>query len=362
MSGRYVLAVSLDPLDATTVLFFGHLAERMAGALRVVRYGQPDLAGHVAGASAVILVRALFEMTPVVWAARAFAIPVYYFLDDNFMVLREQRGPWSPFVERYSVPNVRDRLRAFTGVMLSSRILMQYFEQHRLHSRLLFFPPVAWPQPIRPTSRTGTGVGFFGGSHLHDTFRDSVLPAVRRLAVEQPVRLIVAGVTAAIPASPGLSVAVQPYDRSYANGLRTLAEAGVDVLVHPSVASLANNEYKNPHALISADAIGAVPVVSARPPYDHLGDEDVVLQCDDTVESWHSALALACQPATRRRIGERLAAFCAANFSGTVNRQVIDEMIAARPAPAAGVALWRRAGVRCAFLVDHLRRATRGVR
>lgn len=168
MSGRYVLAVSLDPLDATTVLFFGHLAERMAGALRVVRYGQPDLAGHVAGASAVILVRALFEMTPVVWAA--------------------------------------------------------------------------------------------------------------------------------------------------------------------------------------------------RPPYDHLGDEGVVLQCDDTVESWHSALALACQPATRRRIGERLTAFCAANFSGTVNWQVIDEMIGARPAPAAVVALWRRAGVRCAFLVDQIRRATRWVR
>lgn len=362
MSGRYVLAVSLDPLDATTVLFFGHLAERMAGALRGSGLRPTRSGGLVAGASAVILVRALFEMTRVVWAARAFAIPVYYFLDDNFMVLREQRGPWSPFVERYSVPNVRDRLRAVTGVMLSSRILMRYFEQHQLHSRLVFFPPVAWPQPIRRISRTATGVGFFGGSHLHDTFRDSVLPAVRRLAAEQPVRLIVAGVTAAIPASPGLSVAVQPYDRSHADGLRTLAEAGIDVLVQPSVASLANNEYTNPHALISADAIGAIPVVSARPPYDHLADEGVVLQCDDTVKSWHSALALACQPATRHRIGERLTAYCAANFGGAVNRQVIGEMLGARPSPGAGVALWRRAGVRCALLVEQIRRAARRVR
>ena len=88
----YVLAVSLEPLDATTTLFFGHLGDGVAGALRVVRYGHPDLAAQLAGASAVVLVRALFEMEQVEWTCRVLGVPLYYFVDDNFMVLREQSG------------------------------------------------------------------------------------------------------------------------------------------------------------------------------------------------------------------------------------------------------------------------------
>ena len=273
------------------------------------------------------------------------------------MLLREQPGAWSAFIGRYSTANVRARLRRFCGVMLSSPVLVEYFRVERLHHRLMLFPPIQWRQRLsRPTPRReGVCVAFFGGLHLHDVFIRCVLPAVRRLASEQPVTLIAAGVHEPIVPSHGLTVIKQPYDQSYARGLQRLAEAGVDVLVHPSVAGLWNNQYKNPHALISADAIGAVPVVSDRPPYDQLRSEGVVLLCDDSVESWYAALAQAMRPDQRRPIQERLSAFCATHFSGSVNRPVVDEVLRLH-APPSTRWVWTRPGVvRACLLFGRLR-------
>lgn len=328
-----MLAVSLEPDDASTTLFFGNLVERLAGTLRVVRYGHATLAQELAGAGAVILVRGLFEMAPVVWSARALGIPLYYFADDNFMLLREEPGAWSPFVERYSVVNVRARLRSFAGVLLSSEALIERFRRDGLHAVLMAFPPVGWPQPLPPAgARRGTiGIGFFGGAHLHDMFRACILPAIRRLAEAQPVDLVAAGIGSAIAASPGLSVVNHEHDRSYARGLRRLAGAGIDILVHPALANLQNNEFKNPHALISAHAIGAVPVVSDRAPYDALRSAGVTIQSDDSVESWYAALKHASDPLVRAIIRERLGAYCAAHFAGRVNRAVLERLLGGPP-------------------------------
>jgi hypothetical protein len=163
--------------------------------------------------------------------------------------------------------------------------------------------------------------------------RASVSSAVRtstvfcRTTEERPLRFVVAGVGELIATSPGLTVVHQPYDLSYSRGLRTLAAAGVDVLVHPSVPGLANNAHKNPHALISAHAVGAVPVVSARPPYDDLPESGGVLQCEDTIDSWYLALKRALEPDEHRSLREQLGSFCVSHFDGGVNRQVIERLI-----------------------------------
>jgi hypothetical protein len=232
---------------------------------------------------------------------------------------------------------VRDRLRAFSGVLVSSQPLLEYFQEHHLHTRLMLYPPVDWPAP--PSQRSSSGanavVGFFGGSHLHHVLQEYVIPAIRRLAAERPLSFAVAGVGEPIAASPGLTVLQQEYDVSYSRGLGTLAEAGIDVLVHPSVPGLANNAHKNPHALISAHAIGAVPVVSARPPYDDLPESGIVLQCEDTIDSWYLALKRALEPAEHRALSDRLASFCASHFDGRVNRQVIEALTSGPASPAA---------------------------
>lgn len=354
-----VVAVSLEPLDASTTLFLGHLAERMAGALQVVRYGDPGLGEKVANASALILVRGLFELDGVFLAARALRIPLYYFVDDNFILLREQAGPWSPFVRRYSAANVRRRLRVFRGVLLSSDALIDYYRVHNLHHELTAFPPIEWQQQLSrpPVSPQGVSIAFFGGLHLHEMFQTCILPAVRRLAIDRPVTLIAAGVNGTIAPSPGLSVVAQPYDTSYARGLRRLAETGVDVFVHPSAPGLDNGRYKNPHALISANALGAIPVVSDRPPYSDLRQAGVALLCDDSPESWYAAFAQAGQPAEWMPIGERLQKFCSTQYGGRLNREVIDNMLRLHESPSGR---WRRVRtrvVRAAVLLGRVRPA-----
>ena len=62
----FVLVVSLQPLDAMTTLFFGHLVGQVPEAIQVVRHGDPQLAAALAGASAIVLVRALFELDSVI--------------------------------------------------------------------------------------------------------------------------------------------------------------------------------------------------------------------------------------------------------------------------------------------------------
>ena len=59
--GSYVSVISLAPYDATCTLTFAHFADRVPGALRISQFHVDDVAGSLAGASAVILVRGLFE-------------------------------------------------------------------------------------------------------------------------------------------------------------------------------------------------------------------------------------------------------------------------------------------------------------
>jgi hypothetical protein len=349
-----LLVVSMQPLDATTTLFFQHVASQLPGNIRITHDRGHDVAAAMSGASALVLVRGLFEFRALSRCARALKIPVYYFADDNFMVLRDQRGPAARFVEQYSVTAVRRALRRFAGVLLSSSPLVDYYASNGLHPCLLLYPPVA-SRPAAsatPLAAPRLRVAFYGGLHLHDFLRHRIVPALRRVARERPVTLIVVGMTEPIPPSEGLLIVDEAYAESYARGLDTLADHGVDVLIHPVEPGLANNAFKNPHALISANQLGAVPIVSARAPYDGLQGEGVALFCDDAEDSWRQALLQAADRQTAVAIRTRLAAFCAERFSGRVNLQVINSTLLTHPAPARWSIPWRRSVIHAILLVS----------
>ncbi len=344
-SSPFVLVVSLQPLDATTTLFFGHLQRRMPDAIRVVQYGTDDVAASLGEAAAVVLVRGLFEFGDVARCARALRIPLYYFLDDNFIVLRDQGGAGAEFVTRYLAGDVRAALRDFAGVLLATPSLVSYFSEQRLHPHLFLFPPVMDAEALAAPRAAGPAVtvAFFGGRHLHRQLLDVIVPAVRRLAVQRPVRLLAAGVPDSIPASEGLVVSQQAYDESYTRGLRALAAEGVDVLVHPAAAGMANNVYKNPHALISARALAAIPIVSNAPPYDAVGLDGVALTCEDSEASWFNALTQAVTDDTlRAKLGARLATYCDEHFSGSPNRAVVETMLVGYTPRGWAQTVWRR--------------------
>ena len=339
----FVLVVSLQPLDATTSLFFGHLLDHSEAPVRVTHYGGRQCVALLSRASAVIFVRGLFECADLARGARTLGIPVYYFLDDNFMVLREQGGREAEFVGDYSIKAVRAALRNYAGVLLSSAALINYFRDHALHERLMLFPPVASPCAIpAPATRSSLHLAFFGGRHLHGMLHDVLLPAIRRLARRRPVTMTIVGVPASLPESEGLTIVSEAYRPAYDEGMQRLVALGVDVLVHPSASGMANNAYKNPHALISARRLGAVPVVSNVAPYAELCGNGVAICCGDSSESWYDALAgIADDPDKVAGLRARLDAYCEQRFSGTSNRELLRELVDRHAAPRPAATLLR---------------------
>jgi len=345
------VAIALQPEDAVTTLFFHHLSARYPQ-LEVERHGAPA-AGGLAAASAVIVSRGLFECAPLIHAARALRVPLYYFLDDNFMVLREELGSAAPYLAPYSVDRVRQALQRFAGVLLASPPLVDYFAAERLHGNLMLFPPTATP-PLPRSAESGElmRLAFFGGQHLRQAFVEIVLPAVRRLALRRPVSLQIVGLAQDLPESPGLAIRHWPYFGSYRDGIEALASAGVDVLLHPVVNAGINNIYKNQHALITAHALGAVPVVSNRQPYDELRDDGAAWLCDDSVESWEAALIEAAEPGRRNAVRERLDASCRRRFDGRSNAAVLDAILVSASSRSASPGALRSAWAQAVFLAN----------
>ena len=116
---QFALVASLQKRDAMCELFFTHLAARLP--LRIAQYGRDDLAGPLGGASVLFVIRGLFEFGNLVTCARRLDVPCYYFLDDNFMLIREEPG--QGLYVRYTNDAVRSALRDYDGVFLASQPL-----------------------------------------------------------------------------------------------------------------------------------------------------------------------------------------------------------------------------------------------
>lgn len=331
----YIVVASLLKRDAMCALFFTHLQSRAP--LRIVQFGSDPLAAPLAGASALVVIRGLFEFGNLLDCARRLGVPRYYFLDDNFMLIREEAKQYGPSYDLYTNDRVRRVLTQFSGVLLAAGPLIDYFREHQLHPRTMYYPPVAGPvlaTPSAATSRPLT-VAFFGGAHRREPFRRLVYPALRRVAATRPVRILAAGIARTdLPDDPTIEVRALPYDRSYEEALRVVAVIGADILVHPSDTS-AHNIFKNPHVLINARAIGATPIFSDAPPYRQAESDGVALVAGDTEEAWYAALEkLAADPRRRASINARLSEYCDQHFGGERNVAILDDILANHPRSA----------------------------
>lgn len=329
----YVAVASLLKQDAMCQLFFTHLQDRAP--LQIVQYGRDSMASALSGASALVVIRGLFEFGSLIECARMIGVPRYYFIDDNFMLIREESDRYGASYARYTHEGVRQALSDFSGVLLAAESLIAYFAEHKLHDRLQFYPPISGPVlPAASVNRPFT-VAFFGGAHRRGPFLNWTYPALQSLAQQQPVRLVAVGMPANdLPPTANLEVITPSYNSDYASALRDVAAAGVDVLVHPSD-STSNNIFKNPHVLINARAIGAAPIFSNTDPYRHVAAEGIALAANDSMDAWYAALqSLANSAALRQAINGRLSAYCDRHFNGDRNVAAITNMLAAHRAPA----------------------------
>jgi len=349
-TGNGHLLVVTPGHSASATLYFDHLPTPLRGRVRIAYPGTHE-EEEMIGASAVVFVCSVLAMQPWIDYAERLQIPCYYFLDDNFLVLGGRASPY-PELRGYTDDALRARLRGFAGVLLSSRRLIDYFREKALHANLFYYPPIAgkpaWKEslPASPKPAGTTRIGFFGGSHRLPAFLEQVLPAVARLAQQRPVELFAAGVERDwLPPAPNLNIVCFPFELSYDIALARLAACDIDLLVHPN-SDTRNNEYKTLNVLISAWAMGAVPLVSDAPPYRELAGQNVAVLCGGAGRSWPDAMrSCAEDPQLRQSLRRNLDAFCLRHFGGQENVAALRAILAAHPAPGALLRemRWRRA-------------------
>lgn len=338
--------------DASIALYFDMLPEPWRHRVRVVIHGHNPDFGALAGASVLVLSRAIRSYRPWIDTARKLGVPLYYFIDDNMSVLVES-GEAHAGSEDFSAEAMRKDLGQFDGVLLSSRQLAEYFRERDLHPRLLYFPVVCADLEQRRAQlasgrneRNGDELvfAFMGGTHRSQAVWDLILPALAQIAAEGHRIHFVGPDTGSdgmfddLP--PSMRVTLLPWDPGYEFALRRFASLSPDyVLLAPG--RTANNRYKTLHPLLTAALVDAVAVLPRTDPYAHIEDGSVALMVDQPFEQggWYAVL--------RRIVDARVDvagirrsndAFCAREFSGSANVVALSGIVSA----ADGVPSWPR--------------------
>jgi glycosyltransferase involved in cell wall biosynthesis len=332
--------------DATISLSFDYLAESFSRRIRVIQGSDwMGCEAEMAGASAVVIVRNLFDFSPWVECGKKLGIPLYYYADDNFMQLRQEPG-CAPEFKQHSPENLKATLDGFSGVLLSTYALVDVFRKAGIHDNLYYYPPVikkiegkrenaSWGNPFT--------IAFMGGPHRTENFYRYVAPAIRRLAENFPIRLCLPESSAeqaklkafmSSVQNHNLEILTVPRDISYDLTIRNYRECNPDILVHIN-SNTGNNAYKTENAIINAALVGAVPVLSDGPPYDALRNENIGLLCLTDEDSWYEAIMwLYKDRVAGREMYDRLVEYCRRNYSGAANEPVLTEILSQHPAPS----------------------------
>lgn len=324
------ILVVAPELSASTSLHFMHLAKNY---FRIDTINTLDFK-EVIGAQAVILCRDLISpiTQKLLRVLRMLKIPVYYFTDDNFIVLSGEITE----LKEYTIENLRDWLQDFSGVLVSTPSLAEYFLREKIHHRVYVFPPSlpdrGWFDfsllPSKPAEVVR--IGIVSGAHRYKHFLDYIQPALKRLAQEYRIEIVVVG---DLPLS-GQEYPVYRYPASQSHKLTLgrLMSSEIDILIHPA-SHTKNNPYKNLNVLINAWLIRAVPVLPNQPPYENVERQNLGFLCEpDNTDSWYEKLKLAISDQERaRQIRENLDTFLHLEYSGRKNEEVIEQILSELP-------------------------------
>lgn len=292
---------------------------------------------EVVQATALIIVREIFDCNNRNWidAAQQTAVPVYWFIDDNFMILAAESKKYS----MYRPENIRQFMHLFAGVLTSTNAIQQYFRDQKLHDNVLVYPPI-YTLPLKhreaalpPKQSDSFRVLFFGGPHRIEALRKFILPALERLSNDIDIELIIGSEQPDVITSDILHIHHVPFDLDYRLALSRFVSADIDVLVHPST-STRNAPYKTLNALINADKIGATLAVSDVPPFSEFHDAGIMAFAEDSVAAWFTTLKeLAHNNEKRSSLGKAASKYCKQNFNGRINEASITSLLNKHRAP-----------------------------
>lgn len=269
---------------------------------------------------AVVVVRQP-DMQPINSLCRKLHIPCYYFVDDNFREIVVDQG--NDLASRdAAVKTNRKCLSQYAAVLVTTPALKEYFLKKNLHDHVILLPAV-WRKPCRESKETKTlTIAFMGGAFREGTLKNCVLPALRHIAKERPLRLIcpcTKKTEKQVRELGNSELEILPFYRTnnYEFLMNTYAALNPDILIHCGN-NLRNNIYKTKNALINAVTLGVPLLTSDIEPYCDFSDgsENAYFLTRNTPEEWEKSLRqLIEDPALRHTLFARAESFCKKNYS-----------------------------------------------
>ena len=325
---RSRLLVSTAFYDASTSLCF----DNSPSTTHIQIIGSDDSRKtEVVQATALIIVREIFDRNNQIWIdlAKKTNVPIYWFIDDNFMVLAAESNEYS----MYRTDNVKKFMHLFDGVLTSTEAIQQYFYDQKIHNNVLVYPPISTlplkhrDSAVPPKENNSFRVLFFGGPHRLKSLKKFILPALEELSSEIDIELIVGSKQPELVTSNVVTIHHVSFESDYRLALSRFVNADIDVLVHPSTRTH-NAPYKTLNALINAHKIGAALAVSDIPPFSEFHEAGIMAFAEDSVAAWLTILKeLAHNDEKRGSLNKAASHYCKKYFDGTVNETSITSIL-----------------------------------
>jgi hypothetical protein len=323
-----VLVICPGAVDASASLYFGRFDYN--GAIFRIISSNSWLIDELLGAACVIFVRTLHTWGKWIEASKLMKIPVYYFIDDNFVELSSSYKE----LREYTVENIRNWLIDYDGVLVASKELKEYFLENRLHEKVFVFPPVM-EERTGINKRDGSNdktvnIAFMGGKFRITSFMDNVWPAILDVSKGQRVNLYCPDdpeLKAINNRSENIHLTFIPRSLSIDQILMKYGRWDIDILVHPGP-EIANNKFKTIHLLMIAAQLQAVLVVPNRAPFNGVeGREKIFVSVDqDNPGGWRDSIAMLLNHPLRAQYVKEAENYCHKLYGGNQNRVVLNEI------------------------------------
>lgn len=221
---------------------------------------------------------------------------MFLFLDDNYFELAKEKNiPKSDIKTALQIVDVlnREQCRDYSGIVVSSDPLKQYFSEKNIHDKIeCLLPSVSEEEIVSLTDVSdAVNIGFMGGGFRVKTFVTTVFPAILKISKEKRVKLVCTETLSKslnenynIP--DDIELVSLPINPCYPQFLQRIKRENINILIH-SGEKIKNNKYKTKNALINAVKLGAVLITSDVPPYL---DTDAIVTAKTTADDWYDAI------------------------------------------------------------------------
>ena len=305
-------------LDATVSLYFDGLPPDLQSCLRFLRPGEAKHEGQwLLEADLVIIVRGFEHAVErgVTQLLKKAGIPYVWFVDDDFIALREEESSF----DYYSRRNVEAFLRGAAGTVTTSEALVAMLGE--FHHTVILWPCVLDEQLSGGQSMMTSNslrLGCFGGAFRHDSLVHQVLPAIGVVRGHSGSMLFVTPEVKSNCEMP--QIRVVPFVENFARFVVHWHSLGIQAVVHP-YGKTRNIGNKSMASVLVSRYIGAVPIVADEPAYARLTDAVGVLKASEEHETWLGCLTRAADPEEAGVLFSRLEVWCKEEFAPAKARQ-----------------------------------------